>query len=127
MKKLFVLFAVAFAMLGCNKIDNPKQDSLAGTSWTEVNTKDYHNVLSFDSSTVCRMTFVASNGASSLDATGKYTYENGRVEFDMKEGKDLFGIETIYQYGIVSGDTIEVYYQYGTASLHSMLFKKDSK
>lgn len=120
--KKFIIALCLLLVIGCNKEE--KKPSLVGTAWAEQTGKDYYNMISFDTESVCRLYFVASNGNKELDATGQYSYANDRVEFTMQTGKDLFGIITTYQYATVSGSIMTVYYQYGTNTLHEATYIK---
>ena len=120
MKKSLFATCVAVCVLllcvGCSKEDKGLS-SLEGTAWLEQTSDNNPDKITFDSPTVCRYGFISStNGDFIQEAKGTYEFSKGRVEFTMKY-KTLFGNVVEFDYAIIEGDTMTVYYNYDATNI----------
>lgn len=103
MKKLFVLFAIIFAFVACEKDDNELK-SLEGTVWVAA---DSYVAIKLSFSDIEITVAGNFNDGEVVEFTGMYTYNHPKVVVDM--GAGVYVLDATEQNpGIVDGNTLGI-------------------
>jgi|LSQX01.1.fsa_nt_gb hypothetical protein len=109
-----ILFILAFVECTEKEPEETKTNPLINSEWWAYNSADdYNNKIAFTSETECWAGIVSDLGLiKGKYYIGKYTVSGNRVDFELIVPKtdDYWGMGADFQYGIINGNNMTVYY-----------------